>query len=145
MLWQRHTPSTTPRQTEVTQRNRHVLTCLLNVNNRWGKRNVGVVFPLHSVKNIRRSLTFHFGSLYVRDPAESYWLLLHGFRIPGKRHAPLPQGVLMVSSRRQRTLWKEASCTRYWSGSCRNLHLDLCNFSSFLSLSIPGWLWLYSF
>ena len=62
-----------------------ILTCLFNFNDRWGKRNVGVCFLLNSVKNFARSLTCHLERLDVTDPAESYSLLLLGFKTVGKR------------------------------------------------------------
>lgn len=43
------------------------------------------IFPLYSVKNITRSLTFHFESLCVKDPAKSYLLILHRFRVTEKK------------------------------------------------------------
>lgn len=86
VLWESHTFSTALSVGSATQRYLNVLTCLFNFDTRWGKRNVGVFFPLHSVKNMR-SLTFHFGSLYGRDPAQSYWLPLRGFRTTGKGHS----------------------------------------------------------
>ena len=91
-------------------------------------------FLLHSVKNIARSLTCHFERLDVTDPAESYSLLLLGFKIVGKRgQAASTPCVVTLPSRYSQPCEVLVGVT---SGSA----LRFVQFPLFRVLSIPGWL-----
>ena len=91
-------------------------------------------FLLNSVKNFARSLTCHLERLDVTDPAESYSVLLLGFKTVGKRgHAASTPCVVTVPSRCSQPCEVLVGVV---SGSA----LTFVQFPLFGVLSIPGWL-----
>lgn len=84
VLWESHTFNTALSVGSVTQRYLNVLTCLFNFDTRWGKRNVGVFFPLRSVKNMKELDVPFWKSVWQRSSSKllvaSAWIQDHGER-----------------------------------------------------------------